>query len=112
MKWAEVFEKHKKISPIHTEDTILKSLSFSNDRRRTRRHKADGENLYFHLTPSHPKRDIEALKSAMASGLRVPVYKKISPNKWEDIGLHIVKKYFERTDDLGRPSLVFLVSPG
>ena len=111
MKWHDVFKKHRKISAVYTEGRVLKSLAFSLDRRRNRINEKKENSLYFFFNPSHRNNDIKALKNAIKTKIAIPVYYKSAPDNWQDIGAHIVEKYFNGKDSLGRESIVFVVSP-
>lgn len=111
MKWKDVFQKHRKVNAVYTEGGELQSLIFSNDPRRNRINQTKGKILYFYLRPEHSDNDLNALKNAIKNEKSVPVYRKVSPDNWVDLGPHRVKKFFYADDSLGRPSTVFVVSP-
>lgn len=111
MKWHSIFKIHKTISAVGTEDGVLKSLLFSLDNRKKRTNEKKGNKLYFFFPSSHRKNDIEALKEAIKTKKVIPVYYKIAPDNWENLGEHIVEKCFNGNDSFGRESIVFVVSP-
>ena len=92
MKWSDVSEKHRKMSAIYTLDRELQSLVFSNDPRRSRINEQKGKDLYFFFTPKLSTNDMNAMKVAIQKQKAVPVYRKVSPDNWENIGLHKVTK--------------------
>lgn len=111
MKWIDVFKRHRKIAPVYEKNGELESLIFSLDYRRSRINWKEGDCLYLCFRPNVPLRTISPLVKALETKKPVTVFRKISPDNWEELGLHRVVEQTRGKDALGRDSIVFAVSP-
>ena len=111
MKWSEVVKIHKQISATYIVNCELQSLLFSPDKRKLRIFFQKGNDLFFCFQPKTRSHIIESLKNAYKSHKLIPVFKKISPDHWENIGLHKIIRHYEGEDANGRHSIIFVASP-
>ncbi|MDA8428111.1 MAG: hypothetical protein M0T70_02540 [Geobacteraceae bacterium] len=111
MTWNEVFEVHRKIAAVYFGGGKIKSMLFSQDKRRNRHHYKVGSTLYFCFDSSKNSSEIRLVKTVLEAGDVFRVFEKIAPDVYEDAGLHICKSIGDGVDDLKRPSLVVTVEP-
>jgi hypothetical protein len=109
MKWDEVFRQHKKVGAIFTDGKILKSLIFSEDKRRARLNESKGNELVFYFPPSMRKNDLDAMQKAKNEKTKVRVFRKFAPDDWKDIGFHQIIEFKTGVDKRGDRSLIFLL---
>ncbi len=111
MKWIDVFKRHRKVAAVYEKNGELESLTFSLDYRRSRINWEEEGRLYLCFHPDVPRRTISPLVKALETKKPVTVFRKVSPDSWEEIGLHRVVEQMTGKDALGRDSIVFAVSP-
>jgi len=109
MKWDEVFRQHKKMGAIFKEGKVLKSLIFSEDRRRARLNEAKGNELLFCFSPSMMKNDLDAMQKAKIEKTKIRVFRKFGPDDWKDIGFHQITEFKTGVDRRGEISYIFLL---
>lgn len=107
LNWYDVFALHRGIKALYFEGGKIKSLMFSLDRRRLRLNEVHGDQLLFYFPDDFEYDLLEKVKE----GEPFIVYRKISPDRWQNAGLYKVKSIGQGIDSLKRPSFILTVIP-
>jgi len=111
MKWKDVFKAHRQIRAVYFEDSKLKSVLFSPDRRRKRHNFKQGDTIYLCFYRSSKSSAVRQILSLLKVGDSFTVYEKTSPDCWVDAGLHECTEIKDGVDRLNRKSLVLTIKP-
>jgi hypothetical protein len=109
LTWQEVFQVHRKIRAAYFEAGKVKSMLFSQDRRRKRINYKKGDTLCFCFFES--ALEVKQTLSQLHVGDIFKVYEKVAPDTWADIGNHKCVSIGEGKDAANRAALVVEVEP-
>ncbi len=109
MTWRDVFQVHRKIRAAYVEAGKVKSMLFSQDRRRSRTNYRSGDTLYFCFSKASP--EVLQILSHLKVGDTFTVYEKVAPDSWNDLGCHQCMFIGDGMDSLKRQSFIVAVRP-